>query len=141
VWTEEAGYGAGGLELREADEGGVVTFVLLLTTLAGSVDVTGENGKGESDKEGEWDKGVLLPEGLLFGRWICDEGRGMGTPPIAGTKTPFTGREAVGNTRTEVEVEGDKDALDHDLRCVGCEYGSNDDIPIKLSTDNPSRLL
>jgi len=39
--------------LREAEDGGVVTFVLLLTKLAGLVEVTGENGNGESDEEGE----------------------------------------------------------------------------------------
>jgi len=39
--------------LRDAEEGGDVKFVLLLTKLAGLVEVTGEKGKGESDEEGE----------------------------------------------------------------------------------------
>lgn len=64
VCTEVAGYGAGGFEFREADEGGVVTFVLLLKRLAEFVEVTGENGNGESDEEGECERGVLLSEGL-----------------------------------------------------------------------------
>jgi hypothetical protein len=102
--------------LREADEGGVVTFVLLLTTLAGFVEVTGENGKGESDEDGECDRGVLPSEGLWTGRWIWDDGRGMGTPFIEGIGTPFVGREAVGSTRMEVDVDGEDDAVDHDLR-------------------------
>ena len=51
--------------MSEADEGGVVKFVLLLTKLAGLVDVTGENGNGESledSVEGECERGVLLSE-------------------------------------------------------------------------------
>ena len=51
--------------MSEADEGGDVRFVLLLTKLAGLVDVTGENGKGESlddSVEGECERGVLLSE-------------------------------------------------------------------------------
>jgi hypothetical protein len=74
-----------------------------------------------------------------MGRRICEDGRGMGTPFVAGIGTPFVAREAVGRTR--IEVVGDNDAVDDDLRCVGCEYGSNDDSPIRLSTGRPSRLL
>jgi hypothetical protein len=40
--------------------------------------------------------------------------------------------------RATTEVDGEDDALDQDLRCVGCEYGSRDESPIRLSTDNPS---
>jgi hypothetical protein len=40
-----------------------------------------------------------------------------------------------------IDVEGEE-ALEYDeefdLRCVGCEYGSGDDKPIRLSTDRPS---
>jgi hypothetical protein len=60
-------YVTGGFEFSEADEGGVVKVVLLLTKLAGLVDVTGENGKGDSDEEGECDKGVVRSD-ILFSR-------------------------------------------------------------------------
>jgi hypothetical protein len=40
--------------------------------------------------------------------------------------------------RATTDVDGDDDAVDQDLRCVGCEYGSNEDSPMRLSTDNPS---
>lgn len=63
----------------------------------------------------------------------------MGTPLPAGKGT-FVDRDVV-EGRTTMEVDGDDDALDQDLRCVGCEYGSKEDSPIRLSTDNPSRLL
>lgn len=42
--------------MRDAseEEGGLVMFVLVLIKLAGFVEVTGENGKGESaDEDGE----------------------------------------------------------------------------------------
>jgi hypothetical protein len=48
-----APYEVGGLELSEPEEGGVVKLVLLLTRLAGFVDVTGENGNGDSEDDGE----------------------------------------------------------------------------------------
>lgn len=39
------------------------------------------------------------------------------------------------------DVEGD-DVFEYneedDLRCVGCEYGSCDESPIRLSTDRPA---
>lgn len=57
----------------------------------------------------------------------------MGTPFPAGMGTLFVDREG----RTKMEVDGE-DALDQDLRCVGWEYGSKEDKPIRLSTDNPS---
>lgn len=50
---DELEYALAGFGLREAEDGGVVILVSLLTKLAGLVDVTGENGKGESDEEGE----------------------------------------------------------------------------------------
>ena len=34
--------------------------------------------------------------------------------------------------------EGEDEPEDIDLRCVGCEYGSTEDRPIKLSTGRPS---
>jgi hypothetical protein len=40
-------------ELNDADDGGVVTCVLLLSTLVGCPDAIGENGNGDSDDEGE----------------------------------------------------------------------------------------
>jgi hypothetical protein len=42
--------------------------------------MAGENGKGESDEDGECEKGVLLSETMLTGRLICEPGRGIGTP-------------------------------------------------------------
>jgi len=46
----------------DAEDGGVVTFVLLLRKLAGLVNRTGENGEGDSDDEGECDNGVVRSE-------------------------------------------------------------------------------
>ena len=51
--------------MSEADEGGVVKFVALLMKLAGFGEATGENGKGDSEEEGEWESGVLPSEGPL----------------------------------------------------------------------------
>ena len=51
-------------EWKDADDGGVVTCVLLLSRLAGCPEATGENGNGDSDDEGEWDKGVVRSEKL-----------------------------------------------------------------------------
>jgi len=61
----------------------------------------------------------------------------MGTPFPAGIGTQCVGRGAAEGSAT-VEADGEDDALDQDLRCVGCEYGSRDESPIRLSTDNPS---
>jgi hypothetical protein len=51
-------------ELNDADDGGVVTCVLLLSRLVGFPDTMGENGNGDSDDEGEWDNGVVRSEKL-----------------------------------------------------------------------------
>ena len=73
---------------------------------------------------------MLPPDGLLVGRWICDDGRGIGTPFPAGMGTLCVCLdEAEGSAR--VDVDGDDGALDQGRRCVGCEYGSNEDSPIK----------
>ena len=91
-------------------------MVLLLTKLAGFVDVTGENGNGESDEEAECDNGVVRSEtlGLLFSRGSCVCARGMGTPWCVV-------RDVV-DGRSIIDVEGDdEDDEDCDLRCVGCE--------------------
>jgi hypothetical protein len=84
----------------------------------------GENGKGDSVEEGECDNGVLLSDILFVGRRIEEEGRGIGTP--------WTTCEVC-----VADVLGD-DRFDTDRRCVGCEYGSAEDKPTRLSTDRPS---
>lgn len=117
----------GGFDINEVDDGGVVICVPLLTKLAGFVPTTGENGNGDSVEEGECDNGVLLSDILFVGRRIDEEGRGIGTPWIA-----------CGGCVTD--VLGD-DRLDTDRRCVGCEYGSAEDRPTRLSTDKPSLIL
>lgn len=85
--------------------------------------MTGEkgNGDGESADEGECESGVLLSDSVLCtGRYICDAGRGMGTPFVAGREDG----PADGWWITEVGEE----ALDKepDLRCVGCDKGSEE---------------
>jgi len=58
-------------------------FVVELRKLAGLVDPMGENGNGDSEEDGECDKGVLLSDVLFVGLCACDTGRrGMGTPCI-----------------------------------------------------------
>jgi len=104
-----AGNGAGGFELREPDEGGVVKLVPLLTKLAGLVEAIGEKRNGDSEEEGECESGVFVSEALLVGRWICDGGRGIGTPCVVRDICEWT-----------TEVPGD-DRFEMDLRCVGCE--------------------
>lgn len=65
--------------------------------------VIGEKRNGDSDEEGEWEweRGVFISEGRAFcgGRWICEAGRGMGTP--------FDGAPGgcMGKWKTEVEGE------------------------------------
>lgn len=98
--------------------------------------MTGENGNGDSVDEGECDSGVLVPETLLSTRCIDDDGRGIGTP-CDGIGILCVGR---GANEYTTEVLGE-DKLDVDRRCVGCEYGSGDESPTRLSTDNPSRRL
>jgi hypothetical protein len=91
-----------------------VTPVLVLRKLAGFVELIGEKGNGESEDDGECDNGVLPSEGLLFmGRWIWEGGRGIGTPCDCGALGSLAGG-------ARMEVDGE-DALDSDLRCVGCE--------------------
>ena len=58
------------MELKEEDDGGVVKCVLLLRKLAGWTDAMGEKGNGESEDEGEWERGVLPSEGSFTGRCI-----------------------------------------------------------------------
>lgn len=90
----------GGLVLNDREEGGLVIFVLLLRKLAGLVDVIGENGKGDSEDEGEWESGVLPSEVLFFCRRTCEGGRGIGTPCV--------GRDTwVGMYRTDVDADGE----------------------------------
>lgn len=72
-------------ECTDDDDGGVVNCVPLLNTLlpAGAcADSTGENGNGDGDSvdEGECDSGVVVSDLLFSGRWIEDDGRGIGTP-------------------------------------------------------------
>jgi hypothetical protein len=100
------------LEFSEAEDGGLVRVVLLLTKLAGFVDMTGENGKGDSEEEGEWDNGVVRSD-MLVNRGIWDDGRGMGTPCV---EREFDD----GRIRTDVDGEEAEDE-DCDLLCVGCE--------------------
>ena len=64
----------------------------------------------------------------------ADVGRGMGTELVPFIGMPFVPLVAA---RSTIEVDGDE-AFDHDRRCVGCEYGSAEDKPIRLSTDIPS---
>lgn len=68
-----------GFEFKDIDVGGLVRLVFVLKKLAGLVDVTGENGNGDSEDEGECDRGVF-PSDPLKGRCIWDGGRGIGTP-------------------------------------------------------------
>lgn len=70
---------------------------------------------------------------LLSTRCIDDDGRGIGTP-CDGIGILCVGR---GANEYTTEVLGE-DKLDVDRRCVGCEYGSGDESPTRLSTDNPS---
>lgn len=57
--------------MNEIEVGGLVMWVLLLRKLAGLVaEVPGENGNGESDDDGEWDRGVLPSDVLFDVRWI-----------------------------------------------------------------------
>lgn len=126
-----AGAGNAGFETRDVEEGGVVSVVFALTYDAGKGEVVGgENGKGEEDaEEADVEGGVVVSE--VVGRWIEEGGRGIGTPG--------TGREDEGapfGTR-RMEVEGDE-VLDCERRCVGCEYGSCDARPMRLSTGSPS---
>jgi hypothetical protein len=55
-------------------------FVVELRKLAGLVDPMGENGNGDSEEDGECDKGVLLSDVLFVGLWAGR--RGMGTPCV-----------------------------------------------------------
>ena len=56
----------------DAEDGGVVTFVPLLTKLAGLVEIPGEKVYGDSETDdpevGECERGVLTSEILLIGR-------------------------------------------------------------------------
>jgi hypothetical protein len=104
-------YVAGMLKFNDVEEGGVVMFVLLLTRLVAWVDVIGENGNGDSEEEGECERGVVCSEVLLLGRVSWDSPRGMGTPCVERDK-------ADGRTRTDVDGEDAEDD-EYDLRCVG----------------------
>lgn len=119
----------GGLDRNDPDEGGVVACVSLLMKLVGLVDTAGENKNGPSE-EGECDNGVFPPDGMAIGRWTCDVGRGMGTLCV--------GREC----GMYITDDGDDEALEIGLEmarwCVGCESGSGEGNPMRLSTDSPS---
>lgn len=61
----------------------------------------------------------------------------MGTELVPGIGMPFVALAAATGGRTIIEVDGEE-ASDHDRRCVGWEYGSAEDRPIRLSTEIPS---
>ena len=89
-------------------------FVFGLVKLVGLV--IGENGNGDSEDDGDWDKGWLpsIPE--LLGRWIWEGGRGIGTPCVVG--------RGMCVDKCMIEVEGEEDVfeyVDDDLLCVGWE--------------------
>lgn len=112
------------------DDGVVICVPLLIRLpLPGTcADIIGDNGNGDSVDEGECDKGVVVSDALFTGRWIDDDGLGIGTPCIG------IGILALGAT----DVALGDDTPDTDRRCIGCENGSSGVSPTRLSTDNPS---
>jgi len=60
-------------------------FVFGLVRLVGLV--TGENGNGDSEEDGEWAKGGFPSKPKLLGRWIWEGGRGIGTPCVVERET------------------------------------------------------
>lgn len=124
-------------DCTDDDDGGVVMCVPLLNTLlpAGAcAERTGENGNGDSVDEGEYDSGVVVSGVLFCGRWIDDDGRGIGTPCDGIGTACVVGRADEYTT----DVLGDDTPDIDDRRCVGCENGSKGVNPTRLSTDNPS---
>lgn len=72
-------------DCTDDDDGGVVICVPLLITLlpAGTcAESAGENGNGDGDSvdEGEYESGVVVSDVPFCGRWIDDDGLGIGTP-------------------------------------------------------------
>jgi len=116
----------------DVDDGGVVAAV---AKLAGCVDRDGER-YGESDADdGEWDNGVVDSDTAFGeGRWICEGGLGIAT---LGEARTACGPPPICGSRTDGEGE---DAFEDDRRCVGWEYGSWADKPIRLSTGRPNYI-
>ena len=84
-------------------------------------------------EEGEWDRGVVDSEEIIFaGRRICEGGRGMGRAVACRVGcAPLV----VGGMWMELEGELE---VKLERRCVGCERGSVCWIPMRLSTGRPS---
>lgn len=92
--------------------------------------MTGDSGNGDSIDDGERDSGVVVSDELFTGRWIDEDGLGIGTPCVGiGIACRVLGT-------TDVALADE--IPDIDRRCVGCEYGSTGVSPTRLSTDNPS---
>lgn len=66
-----------GVGFTDSDVGGLVMFVLLLTTLALFVDINGEGGYGDSGDSGDWYSDSCSEEGFVLTRRI-DDGRPIG---------------------------------------------------------------
>lgn len=94
-------------------------------------------------EDGECESGVVAADDSrdseAAGWCTCDGGRGMGTPGIGHAAAAVSGccLCGLGLARTPIDVAGE-DAAELARRCVGCEYGSADARPIRLSTGRPS---
>lgn len=73
--------------MSDAEEGGVVRFVviLVLSSEEGCMEVDGEKGNGESEAEAEDSEGVVLSErDGCGGRRMAEDGRGIAIAEVEG---------------------------------------------------------